>query len=80
MIENIDLEIEKINKRLYRNRIDQYKERYKSWNWISTWELRGIISAREKIRELLVNGKRVTAGYYCTSVKGYHDCFIIWKD
>lgn len=80
MIENIDLEIEKINKRLYSNRIDQYKERYKSWNWISTWELRGIISTHEKIRELLVNGKRVTAGYYCTAVRGYHDRFIIWKD
>ncbi|WP_304138746.1 hypothetical protein [Mesonia mobilis] len=37
------------------------------------------IKAKDKIRDLLKRNHFVRSGYMATSVRGYHDKYIIWK-
>ena len=72
-----EADVEKIVNRMYRRRIDQYNEPLKTWNQITR---RGDKRPScEIIRQLLEEGKKVTAGYYTTGVRGYRDYVIFWK-
>lgn len=81
MSETVDeAEVEKINTRMYRRRICQYNEPLKAWNQIRRGGMDGDKrKPRDIIRQLLSEGKRVTAGYFTTGVRGYHDYAIYWK-
>lgn len=72
-----DADVEKVILRMYRRRIDQYNEPLKTWNQITRRDDKR--PPREIIRQLLEEGERVTAGYYTTGVRGYHDRVIFWK-
>ena len=57
--------------------------KYKSinlWNFES-WGFGGGRSqiTKAKIRELLEKGKKVKCGYMCSSIRGSHDYYIIYK-
>lgn len=68
--------IETIVHRLYDNMFDKYYNRnekiLKNWNYIDTsWLPKG--SIKEKIRELLIEGKKVKTGYCCTKIRELHE-------
>lgn len=65
--------------RMFHNRIQEGA--MDDWNWVSKRELkmRGR-TAREFILELIRGGKRVTAGYQSTQIRGYHDHYVLWKE
>lgn len=69
--------VEKINRRMYRRRIDQYNEPLKPWHSIR--RRHDERCPRVIIRQLLNEGKRVTAGYFTTGVRGFHEYCIYWK-
>jgi hypothetical protein len=48
-----------------------------NWIWENPRE-KGGQHPRDRIGELLKEGRRVTAGYTTTQVKGYHDHWILW--
>jgi hypothetical protein len=68
--------VDKIHKRIFRRRLDQNKI-YKGWTWIHIRDIRGKID--EKIIELLNENNIVTAGYYTTSIRGYHDYYLMYR-
>lgn len=72
-----DAAIEKVILRMYRRRIDQYNEPLTTWNQVRRSDDKR--RPCEIIRQLMEEGKRVTAGYYTTGVRGYHDHVIFWK-
>jgi hypothetical protein len=72
--------VERILKRMYRNRLDQNTEPLSTWTCVA---LRGLGVARRNpcdvIRQLIKEGKRVTAGYHTTAMRGYRNYYIFWK-
>ena len=73
-------EVEKIAERMFRRRISQEGEPLKGWNQICRSKARSERRPpREVIRDLLSRARRVTAGYFTTAVRGFHDHFIYWK-
>lgn len=72
-----ETEVEKISLRMYRRRIDQYNEPLKTWNQVRRSDDKR--PPRDIIRHLLSKGKRVTAGYFTTGVRGFHEHVIYWK-
>jgi len=53
-----------------------------SWRWVDIRNLAfipGRSAAREHILRLVRDGYRVTTGYTCTSCRGYHDHWILYK-
>lgn len=70
-------EVEKINTRMYRRRINQ-NGNYKQWKMLSHWDYKPM-QPREKIKELLNKGYKVTAGYMATAIRGAHSYYIMYK-
>jgi hypothetical protein len=68
---------EKIFKRMFSRRLDPELRELKDWKFI---QLRPPIKAKDVIEGHLTNGDRVTAGYYTTGVRGYHEHYIFWKE
>jgi CRISPR/Cas system Type II protein with McrA/HNH and RuvC-like nuclease domain len=68
--------VDKIFTRMIRHRLKEGS--LEDWNWENTLNLK--VKSRERIKELVEQGKIVTAGYFPTQVRGYHDKFIIWRD
>lgn len=78
-----DVLVEKINSRMFRRRLDQnkYDELSNKWNFIEMRDIRTRQKkTREVIRELLKAGKKVTAGYFTTGCRGFHEHVILWRD
>jgi hypothetical protein len=74
---DIDAKVEVINTRMLRNRIDQNRDVYKGWTQAKyMWP----IKPRDVIREHILAGHKVTAGYYTTSVRGFHNYCIFWRE
>lgn len=78
-VPTIDEQTEVINSRMFRNRLDQWREHHKGWQTVDTNSIRPQ-RPREFIRGLLERGMKVKAGYYPTSVRGYHRHIILWKN
>jgi len=51
---------------------------FNNWKWISS---RGLPNngVKEKIRQLVDEGKKIKTGYTCTKIKGLHDYIIFYK-
>lgn len=72
-------EVEKINTRMYRRRLDpNYNFFAHGWTMYSMREIKPM-KPRDKIKSLLDQGYIVSSGYFCTSVRGYHDYYIMYK-
>ena len=75
----IDEQVEKIYWRMFRRRLDAYKP-LPGWHnaeFDAPWCQR---NPKDVIRELLEKGHRVTAGWYSTKVRDYHNHVILWKE
>jgi hypothetical protein len=72
--------VERILARMYRRRLPQYIDKLAlpGWEWVRCGELRPQ-KPREIILGMLRNGRRVTAGYTTTGVRGFHEYYIPWK-
>ena len=68
--------VEQLVQRMLRHRAD-YDRMFESWYFR---RISDSGKARPKIKYLLRKGKRVTTGYFCTSVRGYHEHYVFWKD
>jgi len=66
---------EKIHEKLFTNRLPKDCSKYKDWE-VARWK-RG--EALQTIRTLLKGGYRVSAGYFTTSARGFHDNWIFYK-
>ena len=73
-------QVELIYRRMFKRRVSQYGDPMAGWTMVRLSGL-GVKRrpAREIIAELLAQGHHVTAGYFTTSVRGYHDHMIFWK-
>lgn len=72
-------EVETINKRIFTKRLDQnYNYFAHGWTMLDFKDFRPMKS-RDKIKSLLESGYKVTGGFYCTSVRGYHLYYILYK-
>ena len=71
--------VEKIFLRMIRHRIKEGS--LEDWVWEETGKIRSMgLKSRERIKQLLDEGKIVTAGYIPTQIRGYHNKYIIWRD
>ena len=73
----------KIAIRMYRRRLDG--DSMQNWTWIEAKEAyakakESGITIEQHIEKILESGKRVTAGYLCTKVRGYHEHYLLVKD
>lgn len=71
-------DVEKIYLRMFRRRFSQDSDIYAKWNVVRMSEQRPK-KARDIITEFLAAGHTVSAGHYCTSVRGFHEHLILWR-
>ena len=76
---DVEEQVEKINARMFRNRLSQELTDYKGWHCEMDRHFRPK-KPRDFIRQHLAMGHRVTAGYFATAVRGYHDYVVFWKE
>jgi hypothetical protein len=74
--EEVDKAVEEIFNRMFRRRLNQ-RNPYDGWNQVYEWNNKPV---RDLIREHILAGHKVTSGYYATSVRGWHDHVIFWKE
>ncbi len=78
----LNKQIEKIYDMAFTNRISPSKqEKYFELNNLEEFPFGGGIKniVIERIKELLINGHNVRCCYICTSIREYHDRYIVWK-
>lgn len=70
--------VDQLSTRMFRRRISdkQFEAFVKNWE---TEEAPKRSNHRERIKELIKHGNRVTTGWSATSIRGYHTHWIIWK-
>jgi len=66
---------DKIHNKIYKTRLNPNKEY--DYTFIPIKDIRPNIDA--KIIELLNDGKKVTGGYFCTAVRGFHEYYLMYK-
>ena len=76
---DIESQVEKINSRMFRRCLSNELTDYTSWHCEMERNFRPE-KPRGFIRQHLVMGHRVTAGYFATSVRGYHEYAVFWKE
>lgn len=69
-------DIEKIHNRIFRRRLDNNKD-YSDWSFIRAKDLKDKLG--DKIAELLAQGFKVSGGYHTTSVRGFHQYYLMYK-
>jgi hypothetical protein len=76
--QTIDEQMEAIGRRMFARRLDPQRE-HVGWH---VKLVRDICPTKpgKFIRDLLVQGMRVTAGYYPTAVRGFHEYVVLWKE
>ena len=74
---DIEAQVEVIAGRMFKKRLNQDCSQYVGWNEIDTF---GSCKVRDIIREHLLLGHRVTAGYFATRVREYHRHSIFWTE
>ena len=77
----LDEQVELIRSRMSKHRFDQWKPHHVDWKE-DVRHIPGCKKAKagDIIREHLLAGHMVTAGWYSTSIRGYHDYRILWKE
>ena len=75
---DIEAQVEVINARMFKKRLNQDCSQYIGWKEIN--DTFASFKARDVIKEHLLLGHKVTAGYFATSVRGYHRYSIFWKE
>ena len=74
----IDEQVEIINTRMFRNRLSNNLNQLQGWQSASSRSFKPI-KTHDFIKDLLSKGHRVTAGFYSTACRGFHEHYIFWK-
>jgi hypothetical protein len=75
------IDIEKKAGQLYDRMFDRWYSGYdKVFDSTSDWNCEECKhNGRERIKELLLQGKKVKTGYTCCKIRGFHQHRIFWK-
>jgi hypothetical protein len=76
-MKTINERVDQLITRLYHRRCDPNKSVDK-WTLLCREDIRPL-KMREKIEQLLRAGYIVTTGYYCTSIRGFHEHTIFYR-
>ena len=84
---DINIKIKQIIDRMYKHRIDQYNDKYhKRYTFYKANEIYfgnyGQSPSKMEVflKERLEAGDKITSGYYTTSVRGFHEYYILIKN
>jgi len=72
-------QVQKIHANIFKKRLSPNKDYSSKWEFISLRDIKKPLTIDEKIEELLKEGKKVKGGYFCTSVRDYHEHYLMVK-
>ena len=80
LMKTLEEKIEVIYNRMFRRRLDQragYEKNIENgWHYERSPQKVG----KDRIKELLEKNFIVSSGYFCTSVRDYHEYYILYKE
>jgi len=71
--------VEALSQRMYRRRISL--KQFERWHKSDEWKIEEAprFAPQQRIQELVLANRIITTGWTATSVRGWHDRWIIWR-